>query len=487
MFVLERILLNMQGKDFLCALKALCFQTQINLMMDSLSDLFSRDMNYMVGSLALYKQLSSKKRIFLKNLPSNVSDVSIETLLDFCMKDTYQRASIQTKIPRDTYVDFYEKFHFLLLRSFKIFSFHNQETDYLWKSGEDFLKRIKNDLENVFLSSSNKRLDSLEELNTTFVEINQEQEELQNHNTVGGFLLQKQTLRKHEFFSYDTDCLNCFFHYPSIGITDGDKEVEEVEFFGIAKKSGFGMFDSINFFSPIEISRVKHFVHQMNGDILVFGIGSWLLLYGLAIKKSVNRIFVVEENESLIKFFQKYILKHIPKMAREKIEVLSMDTFSFLLHNKKLEFSYLYIDTISKDAEDDEALHLYMEYERFIHTKISGKLDNISVLYPMEESILILRVAEILRMAILSVFQKEMSLSQKILTKEMLHIHNEIINSYVFDERNLYFFFQQKVKETFLYGRTRKQWTIGKMKSFYSIKNIKKMMLEFWKYEAEEC
>ena len=77
----------------------------------------------------------------------------------------------------------------------------------------------------------------------------------------------------------------------------------------------------LHLLSPIELLETKKILAHMKGDILVDGVQLGYFLFHASLKASVSTITVIEEDTSLIHFFEQQVLPHLGELA-SKIEII---------------------------------------------------------------------------------------------------------------------------------------------------------------------
>lgn len=136
---------------------------------------------------------------------------------------------------------------------------------------------------------------------------------------VGNCTLGYQTYEPYEGFVCD-----------EITCRDDYSEIVNIGFFG-EKFSFPAVFENgVEWMAikPNEIETMKEPIEKSNGKVITFGLGMGYFAYMASEKENVTSVTVVEQNENVIKLFEKNIL---PQFSRkEKIKIVKSDAFDFL-------------------------------------------------------------------------------------------------------------------------------------------------------------
>lgn len=105
--------------------------------------------------------------------------------------------------------------------------------------------------------------------------------------------------------------------------------------------------------TPNEINTMKEDIQNAKGNVLTIGLGLGYYAYHVSMKNEVNKIYIIEKDQEVIKLFKEMIL---PQFAnKEKIEIIQSDAFAFLTNETNQIFlkslDYIYVD-IWHDVSD---------------------------------------------------------------------------------------------------------------------------------------
>ena len=112
--------------------------------------------------------------------------------------------------------------------------------------------------------------------------------------------------------------------------------------------------------TPNEVNTMKEPIDKAFGRVLTFGLGLGYFAYMASLKDEVEKITIVESNETTIKIFEKYILPQFK--FKDKIEIIKADAFKFAESEYKSgKYDYVFAD-IWHDAGD--GLGCYTKFKR---------------------------------------------------------------------------------------------------------------------------
>ena len=112
--------------------------------------------------------------------------------------------------------------------------------------------------------------------------------------------------------------------------------------------------------TPNEVNTMKEPIDKAFGRVLTFGLGLGYFAYMVSLKDEVEKITIVESNETTIKIFEKYILPQFK--FKDKIEIIKADAFKFAESEYKSgRYDYVFAD-IWHDAGD--GLGCYTKFKR---------------------------------------------------------------------------------------------------------------------------
>lgn len=114
--------------------------------------------------------------------------------------------------------------------------------------------------------------------------------------------------------------------------------------------------------TPNEIETMKEPIENAFGDVLTFGLGLGYYAYMVSEKNNVKSITVVENSDSMINLFEKYILPQFKNAS--KINIIKADAFEFAeKYMPKQKYDFVFVD-LWHDVSDGIEMYLKMkEYE----------------------------------------------------------------------------------------------------------------------------
>ena len=94
---------------------------------------------------------------------------------------------------------------------------------------------------------------------------------------------------------------------------------------------------------PSEIDTMEEELKEVNGNVVVFGLGLGYFQYIASLKKEVKKITIVELDERIIEIFEKHILPQFE--YKDKIEIVHANAYDYIDHMmEKDQFDYAYVD-----------------------------------------------------------------------------------------------------------------------------------------------
>ncbi len=115
--------------------------------------------------------------------------------------------------------------------------------------------------------------------------------------------------------------------------------------------------------TPHEVETMRKASEDVNGNVLVLGLGLGYFPYLIAQKKEVNKITIIETDEEAISLFNKYLLPQFPN--KEKIQIIHADAFNYVQENlSNGNFTYCFVD-LWRSVDDGLPLFINMKkYEK---------------------------------------------------------------------------------------------------------------------------
>lgn len=111
--------------------------------------------------------------------------------------------------------------------------------------------------------------------------------------------------------------------------------------------------------TPNEIETMKEAVSRARGKVVAFGLGLGYFAYMASQKAGVERVTIVERDESVISLFREHILPQF--RHREKIEIVRADAFEFAENEMAgRSFDVAFVD-LWHDVSDGVDLYLRMK------------------------------------------------------------------------------------------------------------------------------
>lgn len=105
----------------------------------------------------------------------------------------------------------------------------------------------------------------------------------------------------------------------------------------------------------MEYNTMKNEIDRANGKVLTFGLGIGFFQYMCLLKDNVEGITVIERNETIIKFFNKFIL---PQFKNKNITILKGNAYDYFKEDYFERFDYVFIDI---HFNNDDGLEVYRE------------------------------------------------------------------------------------------------------------------------------
>ena len=163
------------------------------------------------------------------------------------------------------------------------------------------------------------------------------------------------------------------FIYNSIELLDDFREIPKLGYFNKPFKYPCVLEDNNEWMLiiPNEIETMKKPLDLVYGNVLVFGLGLGYFPYMASIKNNVNKITIVEKDESIIKLFKDVILPQFNYSY--KIEIVKCDVFDYLNNNiKGSNYDFIFAD-IWHDISDGFMLYLKIKSYENIYKNIKFK------------------------------------------------------------------------------------------------------------------
>ena len=115
--------------------------------------------------------------------------------------------------------------------------------------------------------------------------------------------------------------------------------------------------------TPNEIETMKSPIEKAHGKVLTLGLGLGYYQYMISNKTNVDKIYIIDKNETIINLFKKYILPQFQN--KDKINIIHADAFEFLKNDmSKYNFNFVFSD-LWHDVSDGVDMYLDIKnYEK---------------------------------------------------------------------------------------------------------------------------
>lgn len=115
--------------------------------------------------------------------------------------------------------------------------------------------------------------------------------------------------------------------------------------------------------TPNEIETMKSPIEKAHGKVLTLGLGLGYYQYMISNKTNVDKIYIIDKNETIINLFKKYILPQFQN--KDKIKIIHADAFEFLKNDmSKYNFNFVFSD-LWHDVSDGVDMYLDIKnYEK---------------------------------------------------------------------------------------------------------------------------
>ena len=115
--------------------------------------------------------------------------------------------------------------------------------------------------------------------------------------------------------------------------------------------------------TPNEIETMKSPIEKAHGKVLTLGLGLGYYQYMISNKTNVDKIYIIDKNETIINLFKKYILPQFQN--KDKIKIIHTDAFEFLKNDmSKYNFNFVFSD-LWHDVSDGVDMYLDIKnYEK---------------------------------------------------------------------------------------------------------------------------
>lgn len=107
--------------------------------------------------------------------------------------------------------------------------------------------------------------------------------------------------------------------------------------------------------TPNEINTMKPHLDKAKGQVVTFGLGLGYFAFMASNKKEVQKVTIIEKDESVINLFKINLLPLFTN--KNKIEIINIDAFDFIKKDKLANFDYAFFD-LWHNAEDGLPLYI---------------------------------------------------------------------------------------------------------------------------------
>ena len=122
---------------------------------------------------------------------------------------------------------------------------------------------------------------------------------------------------------------------------------------------------------PNELVTQREPINRARGKVCTYGLGLGYFAFMCAEKQEVERVTVVEMDESVISLFKELLLPNFPH--KEKIEIICADAFDFAAKEApKRNFDYIFADIWHDPSDGVEA---YLQFKLYEHLCPETKFD----------------------------------------------------------------------------------------------------------------
>lgn len=193
---------------------------------------------------------------------------------------------------------------------------------------------------------------------------------LNNDTKYKNILLTKSTYKPYQAFIYKD---------LSVKKDDFYREINHLGYF----KNSFSFIDLVEknttwmSITPHEIETMEASLNEVNGKVLVLGLGLGYYPYIASLKENVTSIDIIELNEDIIEIFNENIYPQFEN--KEKIKVYKSEAINFIKENAIQKYDYIFVD-LWHNVED--GLELYVKLFREL-TKFKVKTN-----YWIEDSLI---------------------------------------------------------------------------------------------------
>ncbi len=173
--------------------------------------------------------------------------------------------------------------------------------------------------------------------------------------------------------------------------------------------------------TPNEINTMEPYINEVNGDVLVLGLGLGYYPFMVSSKENVKKITIVELDQKVIDIFTKNILPLFPH--KDKINIVKGDAVEYLRTNKR-HYDFVFADLWHNPMD---GLPLYLKL-----VDISKNYPNTTFQYWLEKSLIALY-----RRCLLTVYEESLNgFSDKNYQKANDDM-DKVINSIYFKTKNV--------------------------------------------------
>lgn len=127
---------------------------------------------------------------------------------------------------------------------------------------------------------------------------------------------------------------------------------------------------SITALIPSEMFQIQEYIDNATGKVLLLGLKFGYYAYMTALKEVVSEITIIEENKTLIDYFNTYIFPQFDDKAKSKIKIINCDPIEYIKHLPDGGFDYCFVDLWIKPYDSEPYFKLKRYHNKFKNMKI---------------------------------------------------------------------------------------------------------------------
>ena len=115
---------------------------------------------------------------------------------------------------------------------------------------------------------------------------------------------------------------------------------------------------------PHEINTMAKSINEAKGKVLALGLGLGYYPYMISLKDEVKEITILENDQSIIDIFNKYLLPLFE--GKGKIKIIKIDAISYIENINKDDYDYIFSDLWHRE---NDGLEIYSKIKKIFHEK----------------------------------------------------------------------------------------------------------------------